>query len=143
MLKGIPSILLPELLKILMEMGHADEILLADGNYPTFAQPDRVIHLDGHGIPEVLAAVLQLMPLDTYVEQPAAYMAVSPGDSYLPTIWETYTEVIQAAENRPVSHEKLAKLDFYERGRKTYAVIRTGEQSLYANLILRKGVVSN
>lgn len=84
MLKGIPAILPPELLKILMEMGHGDELLLADANYPRLGQPERVIRCDGHGIPELMEAILSLMPLDSYVEHPTTFMAVLPNDPYVP-----------------------------------------------------------
>ena len=80
MLKGIPAILPPDLLKILMEMGHGDELLLADANYPRLGQPERVIRCDGHGIPELMEAILSLMPLDSYVEHPTTFMAVLPND---------------------------------------------------------------
>ena len=82
MLKGIPSILTPELLKILMEMGHGDELLICDGNYPKFGCPERCVRLDGHGIPEILDAILKFMPLDPYVENPVILMAVLPDDPY-------------------------------------------------------------
>ena len=74
MLKGIPSLLSPELLKILMEMGHGDEIVIGDGNFPAASCAQRLVRCDGHGVPEVLEAILQLMPLDPYVEQPLALM---------------------------------------------------------------------
>ena len=93
MLKGIPSILSPELLKILMEMGHGDELLICDGNYPKFGCPERCVRMDGHGIPEILDAILQFFPLDPYVENPAILMAVLPDDPYKPEIWETYREI--------------------------------------------------
>lgn len=80
MLKGIPSILAPELLKILMEMGHGDELVLADGNFPAAGNARRLIRCDGHGVPELLAAILQFFPLDQFVERPAGLMEVVPGD---------------------------------------------------------------
>lgn len=90
MLKGIPSILSPELLKVLMEMGHSDEIVIADRNFPSASHSKKLIRCDGHGIPELLTAILQLYPLDSYVDKPVALMAVTPGDSVKPTIWEEY-----------------------------------------------------
>lgn len=86
MLTGIPSILSPDLLKVLMEMGHGDELVLADGNFPKFAHPEIVVRCDGHGIPELMDAILQLMPLDSYVENPAVFMSVLPDDPYRPDI---------------------------------------------------------
>lgn len=142
MLKGIPKILPPELLKVLMEMGHGDELVLADGNFPRLAYTQRVVRCDGHGVPQVLEAVLQLMPLDTYVEHPCVFMAVSPGDSEKPTIWEEYRRVALRTEPQGAREMFLEKADFYERARGAYAVVTTGETALYANLIVRKGVVT-
>ena len=141
MLKGIPSILAPDLLKILMEMGHSDEIVIADGNYPRLGHPSRVVRLDGHGIPEVLDAILQVMPLDTYVDHPAVLMAVTPGDPYQPTIWDAYRKIGEKHEKDGLRETAIPRFDFYDRAVKSYAVITTSESSLYANIILKKGVV--
>ena len=91
MLKLIPSILSPELVKVLMEMGHGDEIVLADGNFPaeSVGANARVLRADGHGVNELLDAVLTLLPLDTYTEKPVGLMEVVPGDPCVPIIWET------------------------------------------------------
>jgi len=86
MLKHIPAILSPDLLKILMEMGHGDELVIADGNFPAAAVARRLVRLDGHGVPELLKAILRFFPLDPYVERPAALMAVVPGDPVCPVI---------------------------------------------------------
>lgn len=141
MLKGIPSILTPELLKIMMEMGHSDEIVLADGNFPRLGHPSRVVRLDGHGIPEILDAILQFMPLDTYVDHPATLMAVTPGDPYLPEIWDTYREIGRKHEKDGLREAPIDRFAFYERARNAYAVVTTSEAALYANIILKKGVV--
>lgn len=140
MLKKIPSILSPELLKILMEMGHSDEIVLSDGNFPAASMAQRLVRLDGHGVPEVLAAILELMPLDTYVEAPVALMQVVPGDPYVPEIWDTYKAVIKEKEGDK-KVENVERFAFYERAKQAYAVVATGETALYANIILKKGVV--
>jgi L-fucose mutarotase len=141
MLKGIPAILPPELFKVLMEMGHGDELLIADGNYPRFGQPDRVIRCDGHGIPEILDAILIFMPLDSYVEHPVTLMEVLPNDPYIPEIWDKYREIGFRHEENGLREKAINKFDFYEQGAKTYAVVTTSESALYANLILKKGVV--
>jgi len=140
MLKGIPSILSPELLKILMEMGHGDEIVLADGNFPAASTAQRLIRLDGHDIPPVLDAVLKFFPLDTYVEQPVALMGVVPGDSYVPVIQDTYREIINKHDNSSGIQE-MERYAFYDRAGKAYAIVATGESARYANIILKKGVV--
>jgi len=140
MLKGIPSILSPELLKILMEMGHGDELVIADGNFPSANYAQRLVRLDGHGVPEILTAILDLMPLDTYVEAPIALMEVVAGDTYVPQIWSTYGQIISEKEgDKQVEH--IERFTFYERAKASYAVIASGETSLYANIILKKGVV--
>lgn len=140
MLKKIPSILSPILLKILMEMGHGDELVIADGNFPGASHAQRIVRCDGHGVPEVLDAVLQLLPLDAYVKSPVALMEVVPGDNVLPTIWDTYHEIVE--RNEAVrSFEMLERFAFYERSKTAYCIVMTGEKALYANIILKKGVV--
>ena len=106
MLKGIPSLLTPELLKILMEMGHGDELLICDGNYPKFGCPERCVRLDGHGIPEILDAILKFFPLDPYVENPTVLMAVLPDDPYKPEIWETYREIGNKYEKKACGKQR-------------------------------------
>lgn len=141
MLKNIPSILSPGLLKILMEMGHGDEIVIADGNFPSASIAQRLVRLDGHGVPEILEAVLKLFPLDTYVERPVSLMAVTPGDRTQPVIWEEYRKIILESKEPLKEFEYVERFAFYERARKAYAVVATGESALYANIILKKGVV--
>lgn len=139
MLKGIPSIMSPELLKILMEMGHGDEIVIGDGNFPAQSMGQRVVRLDGHGVPEVLEAVLALMPLDQYVEKPAALMSTVQGDPE-PPIWDTYAKIIKKHEGK-CDFNMVERFAFYDRAKLAYAVIATGESEIYANIILKKGVI--
>lgn len=142
MLIGIPKLISPELLKVLMEMGHSDEIVLADGNFPAASHAQRLIRADGHGIPELLDAILKLFPLDPYVEKPAALMQVVPGDTVETPIWSTYGEIIEDRSGFPAPFEEVERFAFYERAKKAYAIIATGESALYANLILKKGVIT-
>lgn len=142
MLKGIPAILPPELVKTLMEMGHGDEICLGDGNFPHTSMNSKVIRCDGQGVPELLDAILTLMPLDTYVEKPATLMAVVPGDPVATPIWETYKEIIARHDSRGAATvQNIDRFAFYDRSRTCFAVVATGERALYANIILKKGVV--
>ncbi len=141
MLKRIPSVLSPELLKILMEMGHGDELVIADGNFPAASIAQRLVRLDGHGIPGILESLLLLFPLDTYVEKPVGLMAVTPGDKVQPVIWEEYRRIVLASKEPSKDFDYVERFAFYERARKAYAVIATGESALYANIILKKGVV--
>ena len=142
MLKGIPSILSPELLKILMEMGHGDTLVIGDGNFPaaSIAKDSRLVRLDGHGVPEVLDAILALFPLDAYVEAPVSLMEVMPGDPVETPIWDEYAAIIERHEpGAKIGH--IERFRFYDAARKAYAVVATGEGALYANVILQKGVV--
>lgn len=141
MLKGIPSILSPELLKVLMEMGHGDEIVLADANFPAVSNAQRLIRADGHNIPALLQAILQLFPLDTYVPSAAAVMEVVTGDPYKPTIWESYRQILQLSGEKFHEFEFIERFAFYERSRKAYAIVATGETALYGNILLKKGVI--
>jgi L-fucose mutarotase len=140
MLKGIPPVLSPELLKILMEMGHTDELVIADGNFPAGAHPQRVVRLDGHGVPEILDAILKFFPLDRYVAEPVTLMAVLPNDPVVPVIWDEYKAIIAKYESDIVC-KPIDKYEFYDQSKKAYVVITTSEMALYANVILKKGVV--
>ena len=142
MLKGIPNILPPDLLKILMEMGHGDEMVIADGNFPAASHAQRLVRCDGLGAPPLLEAILALFPLDTFVPQPAALMAVVPGDSYKPEIWPVYTKIVQAIEPRFNGFEMMERHAFYERAKKAFAIVATGEGARYANIILKKGLIT-
>ncbi|UQZ81514.1 L-fucose mutarotase [Paenibacillus konkukensis] len=141
MLKGIPSALAPELLKILMEMGHGDELVLADGNFPAASHAQRLIRCDGLAIPQLLDAILALFPLDSYAERSVALMAVVPGDPIVPVIWDEYRAIIAKHEPQAAELEQVERFAFYERAKKAYAIVATGETAQYANLILKKGVV--
>lgn len=139
MLKNIPSILTPELLKILMEMGHGDELVIGDGNFPAASCAQRLVRLDGHSVPNVLDAVLKLFPLDTYVDAPVALM--DNGDSEnRPPIWAEYKEIVKNNEGEK-EFELVERFDFYDRAKKAYAIVSTGETAIYANVIIKKGVV--
>lgn len=139
MLKNISPILSPELLKILMEMGHGDEIVIGDGNFPAASVAQRLVRLDGHGVPEILDAILRLMPLDTYVDAPVALMD-NNDSANRPAIWAQYEDVVRKNEGDK-SFELVERFAFYDRAKKAYAVIATGETAIYANIILKKGVV--
>lgn len=143
MLKGIPSILSPELLCALSQMGHGDELVIADGNFPAHSvgKNSIVIHLDGHGVPEVLDAILQLFPLDTYTEKPVGLMAVCDGDDVETPIWDKYNDLLNKYEPEHHDIEYIERFAFYERAKGAYLIIATSEQALYANILLKKGVV--
>lgn len=142
MLKGIPDIISPELLKILDEMGHGDEIVIGDGNFPAASNAKRLVRLDGHGVPEILEAILKLVPLDPYVDSPVMLMQVTPGDDTDPIIWKDYERIVKE-QSGDFKMSEIERFAFYERARDAYAIVATGETALYANIILKKGVVVN
>ncbi len=135
MLKNIPNILSPELLKILMEM------VIADGNFPATTMAKRLIRLDGHGVTEVLDAVLKLFPLDTF-ENAVGLMEVVPGDNVEPTIWNDFELTIKNSAEPFTEIEFIERFDFYNRAKEAFAVVATSESALYANVILKKGIIS-
>lgn len=142
MLKGISPIISPDLLKALAEMGHGDELVIADGNFPSqsVGKNSVVIRADGHGVPEILEAVLDLIPLDTYADKQAALMGTTKGDP-TPEIWKDFEEILEKHE--PGNHEidYMERQAFYDRAKKAYLIIATGETAIYANILLKKGVV--
>ena len=144
MLKGISPIISPELLMALAQMGHGDELVIADGNFPchSVGKDAVVIRADGHGVPEILDAVLKLIPLDTYTEKPVALMEVVKGDTCgTPEIWSTYEEILNKYEPDHHDIDYTERFAFYERAKGAYLIIATGEKAIYANILLKKGVV--
>ena len=141
MLKGISHAISPELIKILMEMGHGDELVIADGNFPAAGIAQRLVRADGLGVLVLLDAILQIFPLDQYVEKPVVLMSVVPGDPYKPVIWDECRNVILKHEPAFTEFEYLERFPFYERAKKAFAVLATSEMALYANIILKKGVI--
>lgn len=144
MLKGIPKYISPDLLKYLAEMGHGDELVIADGNFPAerIGKNANVVRADGHGVPEILDAVLQLIPLDTYVEKPVGLMQIVEGDTCgKPAIWDEYTSILKKYEPNNNEIEYNERFAFYERAKASQLIIATGEEAIYANIILKKGVV--
>ncbi len=141
MLKNIPKNISPELLKILCEMGHGDEIVLSDGNFPSERINEKVVRCDSTGVTDLLKSILVLFPLDTeYSDEQVFLMEVTPGDTYKPEIWEDYKKVLdESEENYTIGN--IERFKFYERAKDAYAVVHTGETALYANIILKKGVV--
>lgn len=145
MLKGIPQILSPELLKVLCEMGHSDRLVISDGNFPaeSMGKDAIVIRCDGHGVPEILNAILKVFPLDTYVEKPMNLMEVMPGDNVETPIWDTYKEIVSKYDERGAEAVgNIERFKFYDESKTAYAIIATSEKALYANVMLQKGVVT-
>ena len=146
MLKGIPKILSPELLKVLAEMGHSDRIVLSDGNFPaeSMGRDVIVVRCDGHGVPELLDAILEVFPLDTYVEHPVNFMEVMPGDNVETPIWDVYKTIVARHDVRGEDAiGAIERFTFYENTKTSYAIVATGETALYANIMLQKGVITD
>lgn len=140
MLKNIPKILSPELLKVLCEMGHGDEIVIADCNFPAASKARILIRADGISSCEILDAVLQLFPLDQYDDNNFVLMEKCSGDKADTSIWASYKSILKKYEpNASITFEE--RFDYYSRAEKAYAIVATGEESQYANIILKKGCV--
>lgn len=142
MLKGISKKLSPELLKILCEMGHGDEIVLADANFPSENYGKRVVRADGISGCDMLDAVLSLFPLDSYSNPNLILMQLMDCDvgKIDPVIWDKYASIAQKYDDN-VRVGNIDRFEFYERAKNAYAVVATGEEAVYANVILKKGVI--
>ncbi|MDO9418134.1 RbsD/FucU family protein [Pararhizobium sp.] len=138
MLKNLNPLLTGDLLGILADMGHGDEIALVDANFPAAALAQRLIELPGQPVTDVLDAVLSIFPLDDFVDQPAGVMN-APDER--PAIFAEFEESIVKGEGRPLDLELIGRFEFYDRAEAAYAIIATGERRLYGNIILKKGVV--
>jgi L-fucose mutarotase len=140
MLKGISPILSPDLLKLLCEMGHGDEIVLADSNFPGVSLGRRVARADGLSVSVLLDAILPLFPLDTYAD-PLIMMQVVPGNSFDPAVEADYVRVARQHDAGAATPIRVERYAFYERARAAFAIVMTGETRTYGNLILKKGVI--
>ena len=147
MLKGIPKVLTPEMLKILCEMGHDDEIVIADAHFPAESMGKRVIQYPCISAPEMVEAILHVFPLDTYVEEPVKVMSLVQSDvekgMKRPEMWDEVLEAANRIEDFQVKLGEYERFEFYEHARDAYAIIQTGEERQYGNFMLRKGVVLN
>lgn len=147
MLNKISPLFSPELLAAIYGMGHGDMLVLADGNFPSEGVSRQggadIIRADGHGIPELLEAILELMPVDTYIDKPVSYMAKSACDADLELpVLDKYNAIIQKYDERgEAATEYLERYAFYEKAAAACYIVQTGETSQYANIILTKGVV--
>ena len=141
MLKKIPKIIPPDLMKAMMEMGHSDVMILADANFPGTAHAKRIVRADGVLIPELLEAVLPFFPLDGFVKDPVRLMRNLPGEP-VPEVWETYRRLLKKYDDAHAfqDFELIDRLPFYQYSEKAYVIVQTGDTARYANIILQKGV---
>lgn len=140
MLKGISPLISPELLSVLARMGHGDEIVLADAHFPGESFNGRVLRADGLKIADLLAAILPLFELDSYVDHPLVMMAAVEGDTLDPEVEKSYVNSIQQSNPDAAPIERIDRFAFYERTKTAFAVVMTGETAKYGNILLKKGV---
>jgi L-fucose mutarotase len=141
MLRNIPQILSPELLYTLRAMGHGDEIVIADANFPGSSIGPDCLRLDGISATDTLKAILTVMPLDTYVPDPALTMQVVGEPDAVPEVVAEFQSLINSTADNPAKIGTLERFAFYERASNAFAIVQTGEQRLYGNIILKKGVI--
>jgi L-fucose mutarotase len=139
MLKGISPVISPDLLKTLAEMGHGDEIILADAHFPGHTFCKHVLRADGIRIPQLLEGILPLFELDSYAP-PLIMMAAVEGDMLDPEVESCYKAAIRKTLKRVPAITRIGRFDFYDRARNAFACVMTGELAKYGNIILKKGV---
>ena len=142
MLIGIDPILSPELLLTLSTMGHGDDLVICDANFPAASHAQHLIRLDGLSATQVLKAVLTVFPLDTYVNDPAQTMAVVDKPQEVPPIVEEFQTIINDHADHSALISPVERFAFYENAKKAYAIIQTSELRLYGNILLKKGVIN-
>lgn len=142
MLKGIPPLVSPDLMHLLMKMGHGDEIVIADGNFPADSKAQQIVRTDGLGVLEVLEAVLKFLPIDKFVDDPITVMKPVNAKDPEPPIWKNFRRLLKMNEGRRIELTPIERFEFYEKAEGAYAIVATSESALYANIILKKGVVT-
>ncbi|WP_158785515.1 L-fucose mutarotase [Granulicella sp. L46] len=140
MLKGISPVLSPDLLKLLSEMGHGDELVLADANFPGVSVAARLCRADGLSVSTLLDAILPLFPLDVYAD-PLIMMQAAGADQLDPAVESGYLHVMRRHQPDAPKPLLLERSAFYDRSREAFAVVMTGELRIYGNIILKKGVI--
>lgn len=141
MLKGIDPLLSADLLHVLRSMGHGDDVVVADANFPAVAMAKRLVRLDGASGPRALEAILSVVSLDDFVDQPCARIEVVGDPEAEPEVCREYQRIIDAAEDGRFKLAKIERFTFYERARLAFAVVQTGEVRLYGCVLLKMGVI--
>jgi L-fucose mutarotase len=141
-LKGIDPLLSPELLHALAAMGHGDEIVLVDCHFPAVTMARRLIRLDGATLPDAARAVLSLLPLDDFIDEPVAGMQMVDTPDVIPDVQAEVFASVREAEGREVGIQRVERFDFYERARNAFAVVFTGETRPYGCVLFTKGLVT-
>ncbi|PVB60488.1 RbsD/FucU domain-containing protein [Labrenzia sp. 011] len=143
MLRGLNPLLSPDLLHALAAMGHGNDIVIADANFPAHSNGQRVVRLDGVSATAALEAVLQVLPLDIYVPDPALTMQVVGNPSEIPPVVAEFQKIVNEQADNPVSIGSLERHAFYQRAREAFVILQTGETRLYGNILLKKGVIGS
>lgn len=143
MLRNIPAILSPDLLYTIAAMGHGDDIVIADANFPSKSMGKLCIHLPGITATDMLEAILKLLPLDTFVPDPATTMQVVGEPDTVPEIVSEFQTIIEKTADNPAKITGVERFDFYDRAKSAFVVVQTGETRLYGNIILKKGVIGS
>jgi L-fucose mutarotase len=143
MLKNLSPLHTPELLHTLASMGHGDDLAIVDAHFPAVSMAQRLVRLDGVGAPAALEACLRLIPLDSFVDDPALRMEVVHDPNEVPDVQKDFQKVIDREEGRHVPLGRIERYAFYERAKKAYAIVVTGEQRPYGCVLIKKGVVLN
>ena len=141
MLRGIDPLLTPELLLTLRAMGHGDEITIVDANYPAVSNANRLVRLDGADATQALQAILSVLPLDSFVENPAHCMQVVGNPDEIPPAVADFQKVVDRLSGFPEKIRMLERFAFYTRAKQSFAIVATAERRLYGNIILTKGVI--
>jgi L-fucose mutarotase len=142
MLIGIDPLLGPELLAHLRSMGHGDDLVIADANFPAASVAKRLVRAEGTTTPQMLATVLSVLPLDTFTNAAVCVMEVVDSAGVFAPITDEFRKIVAARAGQRFSNiGGLERFAFYERARQAYAVIATGERRIYGNIILRKGII--
>lgn len=141
MLKTLNVLHTPDLLHVLASMGHGDDLALVDCNFPSVSLARRLVRLDGVNLPEALTACLQLLPVDTFVENPAIRMTQVDAPEQMPEVQKLCQTVIDKAEGRHIPLVGIDRNAFYLRAKEAFAIVATGERRLYGCILIKKGVV--
>ncbi len=142
MLRNINPLLSPDLLHALRSMGHGDDIVIADANFPGSSVGPECLRADGSSASDILRAVLSVMPLDNFVPDPALTMQVVGDPEAVPEAVADFQSIIQQTADNPVEIQSLERFAFYERASQAFVIVQTGERRLYGNIILKKGVIA-
>lgn len=142
MLRGIPAIISPDLLKVLDEMGHGDDIVIGDLNFPAASNARILIRADGHNVPDMLDAILKLFPLDTFTEKPVVLMRPVSAVTKKTEVQDRIQEVVRNHDERgDAAVESVDRFEFYERAKRAYAIVATTDSGAYGCVIIKKGVL--